>query len=151
MEKLKSFFTPLDQNVVWRLEPVPIWDQVAQLVSSDEFAEALNLLDCLPDSIEKNEKKRELNVQVRFLGVVFVFWFSNVCLKSGECFFGNFVSELRVFRQFAFHCFHLGQHEAALDKFLSLKEDPLRVLGLFPSMLPPGVIDKNKFKVCLLL
>ncbi len=97
------------QTVVWRLEPVPIWDQVAQLVGDNEFAEALNLLDCLPDSIEKNEKKRALNLQ------------------------------------YAFHLFHLGQHEPALEKFLALKEDPLRVLGLFPLMLPHGVMQRYKY------
>ena len=97
------------QGVVWRLEPVPIWEQVAQLAGDNEFAEALNLLDCLPDSNEKAEKKRSLNVQ------------------------------------FAFHLFHLGQHDAALEKFAALEEDPLRVLGLYPAMLPNGVIERFKY------
>ena len=47
--------------------------------------------------------------------------------------------------QFAFHLFHLGQHDAALEKFLALHEDPLRVLGLYPSMLPNGVIERFKY------
>jgi tetratricopeptide (TPR) repeat protein len=97
------------QSVVWRLEPVPIWDQVAQLVGDNEFAEALDLLDCLPDSNEKSDKKRTLSLQ------------------------------------YAFHLFHLGQHEQALKKFLELKEDPLRVLGLFPLMLPHGIMQRYKY------
>ena len=97
-------------GVVWRLEPVPIWEQVAQLVQDNEFTEAIILLDCLPDSIEKKEKKTSINVK------------------------------------YAFHLFHLGQHEAALEKFLTLKEDPMRILGLYPSMLPHGVIEKRDFQ-----
>jgi Vam6/Vps39-like protein vacuolar protein sorting-associated protein 39 len=98
---------------IWRLVPVPLVDQIDELVRIKSYDEALSLLNNLPAQNGTEETKTEQMKHVRYL-----------CAN---------------------HLFEKGQYDEAMKLFQELNCNPLKVLRLFPNMLPrhlqePGVL-----------
>eukprot|EP01114_Cavostelium_apophysatum_P004200 TRINITY_DN1437_c0_g2_i2.p1 TRINITY_DN1437_c0_g2~~TRINITY_DN1437_c0_g2_i2.p1 ORF type:complete len:873 (+),score=238.27 TRINITY_DN1437_c0_g2_i2:146-2764(+) len=60
-DKTESIFVAA-QNHVWKLLPVPLMNQVDQLLNEREYEEALNLCENIPDSPEKIEKLKSIKI-----------------------------------------------------------------------------------------
>ena len=55
------------------------------------------------------------------------------------------IEEVQV--QHSYDMFRRGHHDRAMDRFFELKQDPLKVIGLFAGMLPRCFANKFKYPV----
>lgn len=112
------------QGHVWKLLPVPLINQVNQLIEEKEYEEALTLCENIPESAEKVRR---------------------CSCSSSDILQKEKTKSIKIL--YTYHLFFQGQYERAMDYFRELECSPLLVMGLYPNLLSRTVASQFTYPV----